>query len=256
VRMIYSDYLSGLGRNAIMKKLIRLGIPTKCGGRWTEYRIRYFLTNEKYIGDTCLQKGYVTDHVTKNRKVNRGELSKFYVEGSHEAIIDRVTFEAVQEEMARRVARVNTSSKIKASSLMNSLKKTVRAHSEFTGMIHCGRCGANFQRKINNIGTPYAQVNWACATYTYHGKQMCGAKRIREDVLKVKCAEVLGLTEYNPDVFSAKVASISVPDDGVLVFTVKDGTEQMVLWEYPSRRDSWTDEMRAVAKKKRECENL
>jgi len=35
VRMIFADYLSGMGRNAIMKKLIALGIPTKCGGRWS-----------------------------------------------------------------------------------------------------------------------------------------------------------------------------------------------------------------------------
>lgn len=33
VRMIFADYLSGLGKNAIMKKLTQLGVPTKCGGR-------------------------------------------------------------------------------------------------------------------------------------------------------------------------------------------------------------------------------
>ena len=59
VRMIFADYLSGLGKNAIMKKLIRLGVPTKCGGRWSESTIGSILGNEKFIGDTCLQKGFM-----------------------------------------------------------------------------------------------------------------------------------------------------------------------------------------------------
>ncbi len=86
VRMIFADYLSGLGKNAIMKKLIRLGVPTKCGGRWSESTIGSILGNEKFIGDTCLQKGFITDHLTKQWKSNSGELPKYYVEGSHEAI--------------------------------------------------------------------------------------------------------------------------------------------------------------------------
>ena len=34
VRMIFDDYLSGMGKNAIMKKLRSLDIPTKLGGHW------------------------------------------------------------------------------------------------------------------------------------------------------------------------------------------------------------------------------
>ena len=64
--MIYADYLSGLGRNAIMKKLRRLGIPTKCGGQWAESTVGSILKNEKYIGDMYLQKGFISDHITKN----------------------------------------------------------------------------------------------------------------------------------------------------------------------------------------------
>ena len=107
VRMIFTDYLSGLGKNAIMKKLVRLKIPTKCGGRWSESTVGSILKNEKYIGDTCLQKGFIADHLTKLWKPNDGELPKYYVEGSHEAIIDRETFEAVQTEIAQRAAKAN-----------------------------------------------------------------------------------------------------------------------------------------------------
>lgn len=234
VRMIFSDYLSGLGKNAIMKKLKKLGIPTKLGGEWEESTVSSILKNEKYMGDICLQKGFIRDHLSKQWKPNHGELPKYYVENSHEAIIDRETFNAVQDEMARRAIKANHPQK--------------RSFSEFTGRIHCDRCGANFRKKINGSGTKYAKNLWACATYTYQGKHECPAKRIPEAILKAKCAEVLGLQVYDPAVFIAKVETINVPDDGVLVFHFKNGTEQTVHWENPSRRESWTDEMKQAAR--------
>jgi len=236
VRMIFADYLSGLGKNAIMKKLIKLGVPTKCGGRWAESTVGSILTNEKAVGDMYLQKGFIADHVTKHWKPNSGELPKYYVEGNHEAIIDRETFKAVQEEMARRVAKTRHPKKL--------------TFSEFSGVIRCGRCGAKFRKKVNGAGTKYAKTVWACATYTYHGKHECAAKRIPEDILKEKCAEALGLAEYDPEKFKAKVAAITVPDDGVLVFTFKDGSARTLTWENRSRRESWTDEMKQAARER------
>jgi DNA invertase Pin-like site-specific DNA recombinase len=234
VRMIFADYLSGLGKNAIMKKLTRLGVPTKCGGRWAESTVSSILTNEKVVGDMCLQKGFVADHITKRQKRNTGQLPKYYVEGNHEEIIDRGTFEAVQAEIVRRAAKNN-----------HPRKPT---YSEFRGVIRCGHCGAGFRRKVNGAGTKYAKVVWACATYTNKGKSECATKRIPEDILEEKCAEALGLEEYDPVKFKAKVASITVPDDGVLVFNLHDDTQITVVWENRSRSESWTDEMRQAAR--------
>jgi len=236
VRMIFADYLSGLGKNAIMKKLIRLGIPTKCGGRWSGNSVVSILTNEKFIGDMCLQKGFVIDHIKKQRKQNNGELAKYYVEDNHEAIIDKETFEAVKAEMALRAAKANPLRKL--------------TFSEFTGRITCGRCEAKFCKRINAIGTKYAKTRWACSTFTYRGKRECAAKRIPEDILKKNCAEALGLLEYDPAVFTIKVDSITIPADGVLVFTFKDGTNKTINWENRSRRESWTDEMKKAAREK------
>jgi DNA invertase Pin-like site-specific DNA recombinase len=236
VRMIFADYLSGLGKNAIMKKLIRLGVPTKCGGRWSESTVGSILGNEKFIGDTCLQKGFITDHLTKQWKLNSGELPKYYIEGSHEAIIDKATFEAVQTEIARRAAKAKRPRKL--------------IFSEFSRLITCERCGAKFCKKINAAGTKYAKVVWACATYTYRGKHECAAKRIPEDILKEKCAEVLGLAKYDSAVFTAKVAAIVVPDDGIIVFTFKDGSQRTVTWKNRSRRESWTDKMKETERKR------
>ena len=235
VRMIYADYLSGMGKNAIMRKLEKLGIPTKQGGRWATNTVVSILTNEKLTGDLCLQKYYITDHLTKRKKRNDGELPRYYVEGSHDGIISHETFEAVRAEMTRR------SQKYKHS-------VTKPEWSEFTGLLTCRRCGAHFRRKINACGTKYAKPTWTCMTYSYRGKEQCPAKRIPEEILKQKCAEVMGLPNYDPERFRDSVSSITVPDDGVLVFTFRDGTERTVTWEHRSRRESWTPEMREAAR--------
>ena len=104
--------------------------------------------------------------------------------------------------------------------------------------------------KENAIGTKYAKAWWACATYIHRGKRKCAAKRIPEDILKEKCAEALGLSEYDPAVFRAKVAAITIPDTSVLVFTFKDGTQKTINWKNRSRRESWTDEMKQTAREK------
>ena len=88
----------------------------------------------------------------------------------------------------------------------------------------------------------------SCATYTNRGKDTCPAKRIREDILMEKCAEALGLDAYDAGIFQVRVLSILIPGDGILVFRFKDGTEKTIHWEKRSRRDSWTDEMKAAAK--------
>jgi DNA invertase Pin-like site-specific DNA recombinase len=236
VRMIFWDYLDGMGRAAIYKKLISLGAPTKKGGRWTDTCIANILRNEKYIGDLLLQKSYIADHLTKHQKKNRGELPQYYIEGHHEPIICRKTFEAAQAEMTRRKERHG--------------RPQAEVKSEFSGTICCGRCGRGFRRKINSPGTKYAKVTWACSTFTNYGKDACPAKRIPEDILKEKCAEALGLAEYDADAFRARVKAVTVPDDGILVFTLSDGTDREVAWRHHSRSESWTDGMREAARAK------
>ena len=62
------------------------------------------LQNEKYKGDALLQKTFTVDFLTKKRVQNDGQVNQYYVEKSHEAIIDKDTWELVQMELARRKA--------------------------------------------------------------------------------------------------------------------------------------------------------
>lgn len=113
VRMIYEDYLSGMGRLAIANKLNDLHVPTVRGGKeWREGAIYLILRNEKYTGDMILQKTYSEDFRSKKRVINNGERRKYLVEKSHESIISKTVFEQVQEEIARRQSQIKMATHI------------------------------------------------------------------------------------------------------------------------------------------------
>lgn len=73
VRMIFNDFLSGMGKNAIANKLLTMGVPAKGGGIWTAWSIRHILKNEKYCGDLLLQKSFRENHIAKRKMPNNGD---------------------------------------------------------------------------------------------------------------------------------------------------------------------------------------
>lgn len=58
--------------------------------------------NEKYKGDTLLQKSYTMDFLTRKHVQNEGEIQQYYIEDDHDAIIEPWIWECVQLEMKRR----------------------------------------------------------------------------------------------------------------------------------------------------------
>jgi DNA invertase Pin-like site-specific DNA recombinase len=223
VRMIFDDFLGGMGKIAIAKKLNALGIPAKRGGSWNENTLFLMLRNEKYKGDTLLQKSFIEDHISKKKRKNKGELPMYYVEGSHEAIIDKETFGRVQDEMARRVA----------------LQRPPRAQAKtypFTGKIVCGQCGKSYRRKTTHAGTPYEKAVWACSAYKRLGKTACNSRQIPEDILlEIADMDFVRIRMTGPD---------------TLIIVMPDGAEVERRWQHKSRRESWTEEKREKARAK------
>ena len=59
VRWIYEMYLQGWSTSELARQLMANGVPTKTGeGKWTSSKIKYILSNERYIGDCKYQKTY------------------------------------------------------------------------------------------------------------------------------------------------------------------------------------------------------
>ena len=104
VRMIFRDYLDGMGCELISKKLNEMKISPMTSDQWWPSVIAVMLKNECYVGDLRLQKTFVADHLQKKQLPNRGELPQYLVHDVHEPIIDRETFDAVQRLTAIRIA--------------------------------------------------------------------------------------------------------------------------------------------------------
>ena len=237
VNMIFNDYLSGMGRNLIVKKLIRMGVPTLSGGQWRENTLLKILTNEKYTGDMLLQKTYRLDHISKKVMVNRGEKRKYFVESSHEPIIDKETFTKVQQELARRSEKFPDTAQ-KAKEYL------------FTGLIRCGFCGKHFRRKITASGTKYAKPVWICPTFNIYGKDVCSAQQIPEKILIENASEVLGTADWDRETLLSCISEIRVPEHNLLTYVFRDGHTEEVAWQNPSRKESWSEEMKQCARER------
>ena len=98
VRKIFDLYVQGNGVRKIKRYLEEHGVKTVTGKReWSTSTIDRMLSNEKYIGQVLMQKSYTPDFLTGKQVKNDGQLDMYMVEDAHEAIIDRETFNRVQE---------------------------------------------------------------------------------------------------------------------------------------------------------------
>ena len=219
VRRIYREYLEGLGATAIMKGLNDDGIRTRTGKPWRIGGVLKVLKNYNYTGNLLLQKTYSENHLTKRKMINCGEQPQYHAEGAHEAIIDLETWEAVQDEIARRAEQYAPTKK--ASSY------------PFTGLIVCGTCGKHYRRKTTVSG-----VIWVCTTYNTHGKKACASKAIPESILY----------DLTADIPLGDLTAIRAEKDNTLVFCFKNGERTVKQWQDRSRRESWTEEMKEKAR--------
>ncbi len=231
VRRIFSEYLAGSGKLKIANMLNEEHIPTINGCTWTTEDIRRILINEKYAGNMLLQKSFRENHITKRKVRNVGQLPQYYVEESHEPIIEPEIFELVQGLIKKRSDKFTGT-------------KTTTSY-PFTGKIQCGCCGKNYRRKTTATG-----IVWICSTYNTKGKKYCPtAKQIPENTLYSVCCEVLGIDEFDEDTFKEKIQQIIIPAPNKIAFVFHSGDTKTVEWQDRSRSESWTAEMRLQAGK-------
>lgn len=238
VRQIYADYLSGMGKNAIANKLAKSGITAPSMKCWSYTGICKILCNEKYTGNMLLQKTYTPDFRAKKAKANRGEARQYYVENSHEPIIDQQTFDAVQQEMKRRQEdqRAHKPTAEKSSNL-------------FVGMITCGICGAHYVRKHQHC-QKYISYIWLCRRYSQRGKDVCPSQKIPEKILIEKTKEILNTDTLTRDLLAEKLHHIVVSERSHLKYIFNDGSSVDTGWEHKSRSQSWTPEMKEAARQR------
>lgn len=244
VQRIFRMYLDGMGSVRIMKALIADNIPAPEGGLWNASVIMMMLRNEKYAGDLLLQKFFTNNHIEKKQCFNRGELPQYFVAEDHEPIIDRKTYDAVQAEIARRVALHTVAGKKAADEAEDDVDDLMPTMA-LNDCIHCGICGKKYRRKITRLGTPYAAPIWLCGTYSYRGKAYCASKQIPEKILIELITAVLG-NEHSAD----DIDHIEMHPNNRVLFVFTDGRTVEHFWQDHSRKDSWNAEKRKRAAEK------
>lgn len=147
VKLIFELYTKGeyqedsslkrLGVSLIVRKLNELRIPPMKGDVWVTATIQGMLRNPVYIGmirwNSRPTKKKMIDGVMKKERPRAKDKDWILVEGLHEAIIDKETFELAQEYLSKNpAAPVPTRHIIK---------------NPLSGLIVCGVCGRKMVRR-------------------------------------------------------------------------------------------------------------
>jgi site-specific DNA recombinase len=239
VKRIFQNFLDGKSRLETERELEAEGIRSVNGKVMRDSQLKHILSNITYTGNTLLQKEFVEDPITKKRRKNTGQLPQYYIENTHEAIIDMDTWKYVQDEMERRK---------KLGVLANKSLNTCC----FTGKIKCPYCGLSYMHEHRTKKGNYQEF-WVCGS---RKKKKVGTGcpvggSINHKNLKKVCAEVLGLAEFDEKVFLDKVDHIEVPEKYTLTFYLKDGTTVTKPCPNTGHQDCWTPELRAETSRKR-----
>jgi len=170
VRLIFRLFMEGMTPSTIARHLTKQDIPSPAGKEtWRVSTVRSILQNEKYKGDALLQKKFTEDFLTKKLVKNQGQVPQFYVENSHDYIIEPDEFDAVQAELERRSA----------------LGRPAGCGSPFSAKIVCGDCFGWYGSKVWGSNTKYRKVIWQCND-KYKGDHKCETPHVTEDEIKTR----------------------------------------------------------------------
>ena len=185
VRMIFEKFIDGCSIIGIAKDLNEMGIPNptaykklkgfnykhpagkKLDGLWPDSSVRRILRNEMYVGNMVQGKNTTISYKIKQCRAIPKE-DWIIVEGTHEAIVDRETFD-------------------KAQSLFNQFIRKAPQKSEvdlFSGFVRCADCLLAMNKKTNSH--PYGTYHYyRCGTSRKMKKSSCTNHTIRIDKMEL-----------------------------------------------------------------------
>lgn len=194
IKFIFEEFLNGVGKNTIAKKLndMQIVCPSaykkqqglnyqnykklESTNSWTYSTVQRILQNRVYCGDLVQHK---TNHSKFKPKIMPTQYSPenwVIAEDSHEPIIDKETFNKVQERLKTATRDINFTQNI----------------SIFAGHLKCGDCG-RAMAKIQNKYKDKVSTRYVCRSYKSNGEttKICSAHSINEDILKEHIIAVL-----------------------------------------------------------------
>lgn len=238
VKLIFEMYLNKVSAERMEIELKEMGVIATNGGYFNIGTIRDMLLNITYTGNLLLQKSYTPNPLVRRKEKNNGQLPKYYVENNHEAIIPMEMFMKVQEERKRR----------KSEGQRANFGKNITC---FSCRVKCPICGKNYMRNSRSKNSDGIKAHiWTCGTRLTGGSKACPGKTINEIALKRVSTKVLGLEEFDPEVFDELIEKVIVIGNDILEFHFNDGTVKQEKWEYNGKKESWTDERKKARSEK------
>lgn len=198
VTRIFDMFLSGQTVRAISEQLRSEKIHiTGKNFSFSHVMVYNILRNEKYCGDSILQKTITVDCISKTRRDNMGEAPMYYVQNSHPAIISRETYHMTQAEIARRKTLAPASEK-KAVTVAGKYSKYALSE-----VLVCGECGSRYRRVTWTSGEK--RVVWRCSNRLENGKKYCKMSlTVKEESLHA--AIVRAINKFNSQDHAAYLA--------------------------------------------------
>ena len=131
---------------------------------WGNSTVSHMLSRPEYLGSTVNFKTYRKSYKQK-KQLHRDPSEWQIFENTHEAIIDRETYDIVQRirDGRRRVTPMGE---------MPTL----------SGMVFCADCGAKLYQ-VRGRNLPQSEY-MVCATYRKRGKEVCSSHQIRNSVIE------------------------------------------------------------------------
>lgn len=96
VRRIYDRYINGSSTTEIAKVLNDEGVlpPIESGKKWYPTSVKCIIQNEKYVGDTLMQKYYTASYLEHDSTPNKElAVEQYYKENTHPALVPRDVYE-------------------------------------------------------------------------------------------------------------------------------------------------------------------
>lgn len=170
IKLIFEKFQEDWGYDKIARFLDKEGYKTpaqvlgkkNAGIYWHGSTIKKLLKNPVYAGDLVQHRETGISVVNKKRRIVPEE-ERIVVKNCHEAIIDKESFNRVQQIIATRERKGR--GKVKN-------KKNL-----FTNFLFCADCGTGLWHK-------QTRKSYLCGKYYKHGKRACSNHEIKENELK------------------------------------------------------------------------
>jgi site-specific DNA recombinase len=171
VRIVFDLFGKGFGCRTIAEKLTALGYRTITGKAFLTEQVRQLIRNPAYTGDTFFNRR------SAGKRQWHPKEEWIHVENTHEALVSKEVFKAVQAEMDRRGQERHPGE-----------FKTYRC---FAGLVQCGKCGAtaNAETGTGKMGVRY--YYYTCRTRCKRAKRLCEGFRLRSDFLERSLIEAV-----------------------------------------------------------------